>query len=247
MTNLLDTTEVRPTSNRPAVRPADEDLRLVAVDLYRDIHKAIRAELFALTHDAGRIDPADRVARAAVASHVDDVVALLRDHADHEDGAIQPVLWDQLPTLAGIVEADHGALEDRMDTLVEMAGGLVVATEGEQVGRTHRLYLELASFTGEYLRHQDVEERVIMPAIEAAVGPQRCGELHGAIVGSIPPEELMRSLALMLPAMNVNDRVELLGGMRANGSAEVVEAVLTLAAGVLDPVDHAMLLRRLDG
>ena len=51
-----------------------------------------------------------------------------------------------------------------------MAAAAVEASVADQVGRMHRLYLELASFTSAYLEHQDVEERVVMPALEAAIG-----------------------------------------------------------------------------
>lgn len=45
-------------------------LRLVAVDLYRDIHKGIRSELFAITERAGNLDPSDRADRADLGGHV---------------------------------------------------------------------------------------------------------------------------------------------------------------------------------
>ena len=42
----------------------------VTFDLYRDIHKGIRAELFAVTTAAGSLDPGDRAGRADLARHV---------------------------------------------------------------------------------------------------------------------------------------------------------------------------------
>jgi hypothetical protein len=59
--------------------------------------------------------------------------------------------------------------------------------------------------------------------------------MHEAIVGSIPPDEMARSLAFMLPAMNADDQAEMIGGMRAGAPAEVVEGVLALAQDVLGP------------
>ena len=53
------------------------------------------------------------------------------------------------------------------------------------------------------------------------------------------------SLPLMLPAMNVDDRVELLGGMRANAPAEVFAGVWSLAGSVLAPADRAAVAARL--
>ena len=48
---------------------------------------------------------------------------------------------------------------------------------------------------------------------------------------------MAKSLALMLPAMNIDDRTELLGGMRAGAPAEVFDGVWGLAGSVLDTGD----------
>ena len=159
----------------------------VTLDLYRDIHKAIRTELFSVTTEAASLDPSLGVARAGLARHVRDVVAFLVDHAEHEDAAIQPVLERELPDLADRVAVDHEVLEARMDDLVAMA---------EEAARARRrptpatastgVHLAVASFTGAYLEHQDVEERVIMPALEAAVGVEAVVGIHQAILGADP-------------------------------------------------------------
>ncbi len=219
-------------------------LRLVAVDLYRDIHKGIRSELFAVTEQAGSLDPADPADRADLGAHVGRVVQLLVEHAEHEDGHIQPVLEQQLPALAEQVEDDHHRLEARIQLLADQALDL-----GDPAGnprwRTHQLYVELAAFTSSYLAHQDLEERVIMPSLEAIIGPEAGLALHQAIVDSIPPEEMARSLAVMLPAMNIDDRTEMLGGIRAGAPAEVFQGVWGLATSVLEIRDLEALAARL--
>lgn len=221
--------------------------QLVAVthDLYRDIHKAIRSELFAVITEAASLDPAAGMARAALASHVRDVVQLLEDHADHEDGAIQPVLETELPDLAAKIATDHEALGAHTDLLLELAAEAALLDAPDPAHRVHHLHLEVASFTSAYLRHQDVEERVVMPALEAVVGPERGMEIHQQILAAIPPQEMAKSVALMLPAMNVDGRTEMLGGMQANAPAEVFEGMWGLAASVLDPCDLAAVAERL--
>ena len=230
--------------NTPSILPP---LALVPVvhDLYRDIHKGIRAELFAVTAEAGRLDPADRLDRAALATHVVDVVSLLVSHAQHEDGAVQPVLVTELPALAERVEYEHQALEAWMERLEAMATDAATAADGDARHPIHQTYLELGAFTSAYLAHQDIEERVIMPALAAAVGPEAVMAIQGAIISAIPPQEMATSLALMLPAMNVDNRTELLGGMQANAPAEVFAGVWGLAGSVLDPGDHAAVAARL--
>ncbi|MFN8041223.1 MAG: hemerythrin domain-containing protein [Acidimicrobiales bacterium] len=217
----------------------------IVVDLYRDIHKGLRAELFAATSEAGRLDPADGTGRAALASQVRDVIEVLVQHADHEDTHIGPALEAEVPALAERIAGEHAVIEARMDQLTVLADDVVVAGGADRALAVHRLYLELATFTAEYLEHQDVEERVVMPALQAVVGPEACAEIEHAIIASISPEDMARSLAFMLPAMDIDDRAELLGGMQAGAPAEVFTQVWGLAASVLAPVDLDALGRRL--
>ena len=218
----------------------------ITLDLYKDIHKGIRAELFSVTAEAGRLDPSVSIARAALATHVTDVVELLTGHAHHEDAAIQPVLESRLPDLAERIEVDHLTIEAHMDDLVAMAAEAASPTADDPGAQVHRLYLALASFTSDYLRHQDVEERVVMPALEAAVGIEQVVTIHQAILAHIPPEEMAKGLAVMVPAMNIDDRTALLGGMRAGAPAEVFAGVWSLVGSVLEVDEHRALAQRLE-
>lgn len=228
-----------------AIYQLDTSIQPVTVDLYRDIHKGIRAELFAVTLEAGRTDPADRPGRQAVAAHWQDIAGVLVTHAEHEDTHMQPAIETHLPDLAVRIERDHLVLESRIEWLTELSQSIVGADASEQGARMHQLYLELASFTSAYLEHQDAEERLIGPALEAAIGIEQAAAIHQAIISSIPPDEMERSLAFMLPAMNLDDRAEMLGAMRAGAPAEVFEGVWGLARSVLSPADHAALGSRL--
>lgn len=220
-------------------------LRPVALDLYRDIHKGIRSELFAVTERAGSIDPARREARVAVRDHVASVVDLLVTHAEHEDVHIQPAIEVHVPDLASRIVDDHEVLEARLGDLLGRAAE-TVDTTGDPRWHVHRLYVELASFTSAYLAHQDLEERRIMPALDLALGFEASLDIHQAIVASIPPEQMATSLSVMIPAMNIDDRAELLGGMREGAPAEVFTGVWSLTRSVLDPVDADQLATRLD-
>lgn len=218
---------------------------LVTLDLYRDIHKAIRAELFAVTGSAGRIDPADDADIAALAGHLDAVVEMLVSHAHHEDVHIQPAVVTHLPDLAEQIEQDHAVLEGRMADLRDWARTAGDGAGSSRRGDVHRLYVELASFTSAYLAHQDIEERVVMPELERAVGVDAVAAIHTAIVTSIPPAEMATSLSVMIPAMNVEDRVELLGGMQSGAPPEVFDGVWSLVGSLLEPYEFAALGRRL--
>jgi hypothetical protein len=217
----------------------------VVVDLYRDIHKGIRTELFAVTGSAGRLDPSDRVGRADLARHLESVVQLLLSHAEHEDAAVQPAIEQHLPELAARIAVDHDNLERRIQAIATRAAEVVDASAGAERADVHQIYLELAAFTSAYLAHQDTEEREVMPALERAIGIDAVVGIHGAILARLTPEETAISMALMLPAMNVDDRAELLGGMQANAPAEAFAAVWNLAGSVLTPADRNATAARL--
>jgi hypothetical protein len=221
------------------------DFPTVPLSLYLDIHKGIRAELFAVTVTAGRVDPACDADLDALAAHVASVAQLLNEHAEHEDAHIDAPLQRISPAFAERVNADHAILDARIDGLRDRAAGLRSAGPSDRRARVHGLYMELASFTSTYLDHQDFEERVVMPAVDAALGFPGVLEVHQAIIAGIPPEEMARSLAIMLPAMNVDDRTDLLGGMKAGAPPEVFEGVWSLATSVLEPRDVAALAGRL--
>jgi hypothetical protein len=217
----------------------------VTTNLYRNIHKGIRGELFGLTGQAGRTDSSDREARVALAARVDFAVDVLVAHAEHEDAAIQPVLEERLPALAAKIALDHVTLDERMIELRAIANAAVDAPAADARAAVERVYLDLASFTGVYLAHQDVEERTVMPALESVIGDDAVRAIEQAIIAGISPAEMAKTLPIMLPAMNVDDRAELLGGMRAGAPAPVFEGVWGLAGSVLDPADHAALAHRL--
>lgn len=219
-------------------------LRPVVHDTYRDIHKGIRAELFALTLAAGDLDPSSEADRRALAAHLGQVVTMLVSHAHHEEAFVQPLLEQHLPELAEQIEADHPVLEARIDDLLSRAEDNVAATSDLR-WRTHQLYVETAAFTSSYLAHQDFEERVVMPELETAIGPDAVFAMDQALVASIPPDEAAVSLASMIPAMNIDDRAELLGGMRAGAPAEVFDGVWGLVGSLLDRRDLDALAARL--
>ncbi|WP_426571400.1 hemerythrin domain-containing protein [Aquihabitans sp. McL0605] len=217
----------------------------VVEDLYRDVHKAIRVGLFTATATAGRTDPNDDAARAGLALSVRDLVDFLDQHAEHEDGAVAPVLEVHLPELGEKITEDHRLFEGRGAYLVDLADAVAEAHPDDRRILLHALYLDLAGFTSIYLAHQDIEERTIMPALEAAVGPEQTFAIHQQILAGIAPDDMARALAMMLPAMNLDDRTDMLSGMQAGAPPEVFQGVFGLASTVLEPADHAALARRL--
>ena len=218
--------------------------RPVVLDLYRGIHKGIRSELFAVVGEAGRVDPSDTSGLAALAGQVQSVAHFLDHHATTEDQHIGPVLEEQVPDIAERIAADHESFDRRVGGLCSLAEEVRSVT-GPRGDAVHELYIELASFTGTYLLHQDFEERVINPTLEDTIGVAEMVRIQESVIATMEPQELMLGLAAMLPAMNIDDRAGMLGGMHANAPEPVFAAIWSLAGSVLAPFDHQAVAQRL--
>ena len=221
------------------------DLEAVAFDLYRDIHKGIRGELFAVTSEAGRVDPAGQEGVEAVGAHWRSIVELLISHAEHEDEFGQPLIEAHLPDLAARIAVEHPQLEQQMATLEVVADRAANAVGDARRTAAHRLYLGLASFTSDYLAHQAVEELEVMPGLAKVIGVPELIALNEAIVASIPPEQMVQTLPLMMQQMNVDDRSEMLGGMKMGAPPEVFAGLSGLIRSTLAPEDWNPVAARL--
>jgi hemerythrin HHE cation binding domain-containing protein len=229
----------------PTLTVETAELEKVTVNMYRDIHKGIRAELFAVTAAAGSVDPGDSAAVAAVGARWTNLVQILVAHAQHEDVWMQPVIERHTPVQAEIIAREHPQLEAQMAALELLADRAANTCPSESSLLVHRMYLGFASFTAAYLQHQEFEELHVMPVLCERIPAEELRALDNALVASIPPEEMAQSATIMLPAMNVENRVELLGAIQADAPAEAFAGVLGLVQAVLDPADYAEVTRRL--
>jgi Hemerythrin HHE cation binding domain len=236
MTATLDT---EPTTN------PDSEFAVVPYDPYVNIHKGIRGELFRVTYRAGNLDPGERCDRERLVEDVRNLFAVLVQHAEHEDEFVQPHIEVHAPFYGEVVAADHERLEARMVEIQARVERAAATRSSVQRAAMHHVYLDLASFTSAYLEHQDFEERQVMPALAAVMGVDEVVAVDQAIVASIPPETMAASLGFMLPAMNIEDRAAMLGGMQAGAPPEVFAGVWALAGSILNPADHQALGTRL--
>jgi hypothetical protein len=215
-------------------------------NLYKDIHKGIRSTLFGLVEDAGRTDPGDVAARASLAGRVDDLARFLTFHAEHEDARIDPALSEVLADQATAISAEHVELDATILALVDRANAAADPNCADARSALHELYLDLAAFTSRYLAHQHVEERTVLPALLGAYGVEAIVGIHGAILASIQPADMAWGLAKMIPAMNVEDRVDLFVDMSHAAPPEAVAAMIDFVSTVLSADDHRQLVTRFE-
>jgi hypothetical protein len=234
------------TTTQPQTTTSDrlELLDVEGYDFYREIHKGIRHALFTTTLRAGSLDVADGDEVERLLDVHRDLLHLMHVHHEHEDVFVEPLLVAHAPRLAEEVSAQHGDIEAGIAHQEVLAHRLATVGAPGRSGAALRLHLDLSRLTSEYLAHQLVEETVAMPALRAAVPTEELLALDLQIRSTIPPDEMVRAMVHMLPAMNLEERVDMLGGM-AMAPPEVFATFRDAARAILPADQFAQVARRI--
>lgn len=187
-------------------------------DPYSFVHKAQRARLFTLVIDAGRADEEDHRAVEAIGGAVRALVRELRNHADHEEKYIHPLLRSCAPALASQLEDEHHDIDKQMLDLERAEG-------------SNDLYRRLTSFTASYLRHLELEEGSALPALWKGHTDEGLMQILVSFRGARSEIENLTSALSQLPTLSPAERARFLSvvlGARDRGQvSELLAALLS--------------------
>ena len=211
------------------------------LDLYREVHKGIRLALFDLCRAAGTLDPDDPASRAALVVRFAEFERMLTLHHEHEDGEIfGGFVATVAPQFLPEMEAAH---ESIVATIAGMRRAVIAVGDGG--GDADQLYDQVAAFVADYLSHMAFEEHQVMPALAAASTFDELLAVQIGVRTAALPDEVVLFMRWMLPAANPDERVAMLGGLKANVPAEAFEVFWATATDVLSPADLANVARRI--
>jgi hypothetical protein len=225
--------------------PSDIEGSPIPFDLYREVHKGLRHALFDLTVTVGRADCTAPAARREVVTKTRGVIALLHAHHGHEDAFIQPLVEAHAPRLAAIIEAGHIETERDLVEIEARLNRLSDVAEGDEIAAGLELYSFLALFTARYLAHMALEEGAVMSELRGALSLEELFSVEVAIRATIAPPLMVEFIGAMLPAMNVDERTNMLGGMKANAPSEVFDLFREAAESALPADDYAVVATRI--
>lgn len=205
------------------------------VQMFDTPHKALRLAFGQLLNQAGKTDFSTLKAVQQLKNLMADVFALVHSHSHSEDEICFPELDKIAPEATRHDRAEHIRLHQKLDDLTTMMNSIFTAVkmgQDEQVaGRA--LYTELCQLHAEMLIHMMEEERDTQPVFWQYMTDAELKAFEPRILGSMSPEISQLWLRYILPSAPHNDRVALLGGIRANAPAPVFEQVMGLAQQVL--------------
>jgi len=211
--------------------------------LMRDVHKGIRTGLSMVVTESGSIDPGDPEAIGELAEFVAAVVDLLDSHARAEDTVMAPVIRQHVPDLGAVIAQQHQEFADSSAELVSAADA--VASASNPRAALLELHLDLSAFMGAYLLHQDFEERVVVPALVESMGLAKVRKLEIEMVAAVPEDERLDGLVMMIPAMNIQERVEVLSNIHDNTPSTWFDQVWEVVNEVLEPEEIEELASRI--
>jgi hemerythrin-like domain-containing protein len=200
------------------------DTIMTRIDLYRNVHMGQRHRLFTLVVELGAADATNPDVVQHISERCLAMTRELREHADHEDRHIHPLLRERAPEAADVLNAEHIRLDATLAALDDRARRLPKAPAGS----LHSLYLALNELIGAYLAHLHVEETVAMPALWQACSDAELGAVFSAFKASRTSEEALEDLRRMLPSLPPSVRSAIVRATLAAGPDD--EAGRTLAA-----------------
>jgi hypothetical protein len=213
-------------------------------DFYREIHKGIRYAMHHATIETGRLDVTNADNIESVLAGVTDLFDLLHLHHHHEDVFVQPLIEAHAPELAMLITAQHVDVDDGIAHLAQVGQHLASVAQPGRSTAAHSLYLDLTRLTSAYLAHQLVEETEVMPRLRAAVPTEELLRLDMELRASVPPPVMADVMAFMLPAMNVEERVDMLTGM-SMAPPQVFAVLRRAAKNALPTADWTVVADRL--
>jgi hypothetical protein len=217
----------------------------IPFDLYREVHKGLRFALFDLTVAAGRTPCATPAGRDDVVRRTRRVIALLHAHHHHEDDFIRDLLGLHAPKLAPMIEEGHLETEQDIIEIELLLERLSSCADADGVAVGLDLYRYLALFTSRYMAHMALEEGEVMRALRAAMSFDDLFAVEIQIRANVAPPLMVEFMHVMLPAMTPDERVDMLGGMKAGAPAEVFELFDAAARSILSADDYAAVATRI--
>jgi hypothetical protein len=210
-------------------------------DIYRPIHKAVRACMADTLQRIGNTDGADETEVAGSLQQLRVLVAFLGMHLKKENTFVHPAMEARRPGSSGYIAADHEHHEFALGKLERLAAEVEQSHGDERNIALLQLYRFLAVFVADNLTHMNTEESDNNAVLWAVYSDAELVAIEQAIVGSLQPEEKAIGMRWMLPALSHGERVGFLSGMRTHVPPFVFESVLAIARAHLREGDYRKL------
>jgi hypothetical protein len=182
---------------------------------------------------------------AATLTQLRELLDLCELHIKHEDEFIHQALERAHPGSAARIHDEHLQHQETIDGLRDLIGLITDTQQQARSAALGRLYHALALFVAENFEHMHVEETEHNALLWAHYTDADLIAIERALIASIPPVMMVKSVRWFMPGLNAPERAEMLGGMKAGMPPEPFLGMLDIARRTIAPADFAKLTRAL--
>jgi hypothetical protein len=221
-------------------------------NLFRPIHKGIRSMIYVLGQRLGTTDFTDLTQSNQVAEQLKEelthstsncILCLLKAHSAHEEkdffSAIQR--FDADPVR--LMTAEHAVIVRRIYGVSKLCDELVTVSDPERrIELGDRLTLEVNDLFAFYLAHLNNEEAVLVPVMWENFSDEELRALRAQFYNTIPLSAFEEWMRWTLPALNANELIVLLSGMKTDPPPNRFANALRLAEELL-PADRWLVVQ----
>jgi len=214
-------------------------------NLFRPIHKGIRSMIFILGLRLGTTDFADLAESSATATQLKHDLAnaasncllcLLQMHSVHEDRDLFSAIrkFDEDPVK--MMMAEHAVIVRRIEGVAKMCDHLLdIPDPARRIEVGDQLVLEANDLFAFYLAHLNNEEAVLVPVMWEHFTDAQLRALRAQFYNTIPLTTFETWMRWTLPALNLNELVVLLSGMKTDPAPNRFGDAMRLARETLRP------------
>ncbi len=224
-------------------------------NLFRPIHKGIRSMVYELGLRLGVVDftnlaESNAVAiqlRADLTSAVSScILCLLQAHSRHEERDFFSAVRPFDPDVVDLMMKEHHEIAQRVGGIARTCDELLAISEpARRVEVGDRLTLEANDLFALYLAHLNNEEATLVPVMWERFSDEQLRTLRAQFYNTIPLPRFEEWMRWTLPALNPNELVVLLSGMRTDPPPNRFSDARRLAEETLDPPRWSLLERAL--
>lgn len=195
-------------------------------DMYSGIHKALRALMADTLLATGRMDVEDELETAQTTQRIIELLEFCGAHLRHENEFVHTAIEARAPGASSAIAHDHEHHEEHIARLSVSVASLRAMPVAARHAAALDLYRQLALFIAENFQHMNVEETAHNAVLWARYTDAELAAIHGALVASIPPDEMMFTARWLVPFMNPAERTAVVGDMQANAPAPAFAALI---------------------
>ncbi len=214
-------------------------------NLFRPIHKGIRAMIYELGLRLGITDFTDIRESNEVAAHLrrdlsvttsNCLLCLLQTHSTHEERDFFSAIRPFDPELVTMLMSEHGEIARQIVSLGKMCDELLPITDpARRIEIGDRLTLAANDLFAFYLAHLNNEEATLVPVMWERFTDEQLRILRATFYNHIPLERFEEWMRWTIPALNPNELSVLLQGMEADPPPNRFRDAMRIAEATLDP------------